>query len=175
MENSNPLPKAGQNRPSLPFVHHDIFCGALPFLLPFRSKSRLAISDSDLIKEVLVDTRGCFRRIQFDPLSKVVSGEGLTALEGEKWVTRRRIANQAFNIKGVKEMGREEWRSLNWTFTKEFTASDQQTLFQELDLEVTLKKESACSVWWNNKHIFSPKQSGAFDNIGFREEFIPYK
>ncbi|XP_038906176.1 cytochrome P450 734A1-like [Benincasa hispida] len=97
----------------IPF-HHDILSRVLPFyfrwsgeygktfLYWFGSKPRLAISDPDLIKEVLVNTRGYFRRIPFNPLSKVLFGEGLTGLEGEKWVTRRRIANQAFNIERVK-------------------------------------------------------------------------
>ncbi|KGN59940.1 cytochrome P450 734A1 [Cucumis sativus] len=104
--------KEAQSNP-IPF-HHDILSRVLPFyfqwsrqygktfLYWFGSKPRLAISDPDLIKEVLVNTRGYFRRIHFNPLSKVLFGEGLIGLEGEKWVARRKIANQAFNIERVK-------------------------------------------------------------------------
>lgn len=101
-----------QSKP-IPF-HHDILCRALPFyfrwsgeygktfLYWFGSTPRLAISDPDMIKEVLVNTHGLFRRIPFNPLSRVLFGEGLIGLDGEKWVARRRIANQAFNLERVK-------------------------------------------------------------------------
>ncbi|KAG7024208.1 Cytochrome P450, partial [Cucurbita argyrosperma subsp. argyrosperma] len=101
-----------QSKP-IPF-HHDILSRALPFyfrwsgeygktfLYWFGSKPRLAISDPDLIKEVLVNTHGSFRRIQFNPQAKLLFGEGLLGLDGEKWVARRRIANQAFNIERIK-------------------------------------------------------------------------
>ncbi|KAI3733279.1 hypothetical protein L1987_64499 [Smallanthus sonchifolius] len=74
-----------------------------PFLYWFGSKARLAISDPDMIKEILVTKSGSFGKIRFNPGSKVLFGEGLVGLEGEKWIVHRRITAQAFNMERVKE------------------------------------------------------------------------
>ncbi|KAI7749819.1 hypothetical protein M8C21_011773 [Ambrosia artemisiifolia] len=73
------------------------------FLYWFGSKARLAISHPDMIKEILVTKSGSFGKIRFNPTSKVLFGEGLVGLEGEKWTVHRRIASQAFNMEKVKE------------------------------------------------------------------------
>ncbi|MFS7952165.1 putative cytochrome P450 [Helianthus anomalus] len=73
------------------------------FLYWFGSKARLAVSDPDMIKEVLVSKSGSFGKIRFNPVSKALFGEGLVGLEGEKWVVHRRITGQAFNMERVKE------------------------------------------------------------------------
>lgn len=49
-----------------------------------------------------MNTGGSFRKVGFNPLSKALFGEGLVGLEGQKWATHRRIANQAFTIERVK-------------------------------------------------------------------------
>ncbi|KAI3684816.1 hypothetical protein L6452_34042 [Arctium lappa] len=74
-----------------------------PFLYWFGSKPRLAVSDPDLIKEILVSNNGSFGKIRFNPVSKVLIGEGLVGLEGEKWIVHRRITSQAFNMERIKE------------------------------------------------------------------------
>lgn len=68
----------------------------------FGSKARLAISDPDMIKEILVSKSGSFGKIRYNPISKTLFGEGLVGQEGEKWVVHRRIANYAFNMERVK-------------------------------------------------------------------------
>ncbi|KAI7749820.1 hypothetical protein M8C21_011774, partial [Ambrosia artemisiifolia] len=73
------------------------------FLYWFGPKARLAISDPDMIKEILVSKSGSFGKIKFDPATKLLFGDGLVALEGERWVVHRRIASQAFNMERVKE------------------------------------------------------------------------
>lgn len=73
-----------------------------PFLYWFGSKARLAVSDPDMIKEILVSKSGSFRKIRFDPSAKALFGEGLVGLDGDKWIVHRRIAAQAFNMERVK-------------------------------------------------------------------------
>ncbi|CAK7349271.1 unnamed protein product [Dovyalis caffra] len=72
------------------------------FLYWFGSKPRLAMSDPDMIKEILMNTDGSFEKIPFNPQSKGLFGEGLVGLDGEKWARHRRITNQAFNMERVK-------------------------------------------------------------------------
>nr|QNS30005.1 cytochrome P450 [Nothapodytes nimmoniana] len=73
------------------------------FLYWFGPKPRLAIADPDMIREVLVNnTGGSFAKIEFNPLSKLLFGEGLVGLVGEKWAVHRRIINQAFNMERIK-------------------------------------------------------------------------
>ncbi|KZV20195.1 hypothetical protein F511_01052 [Dorcoceras hygrometricum] len=72
------------------------------FLYWFGPRPRLAVANLDIIKEVLSNANGRFRKIEFNPNSKVLFGEGLVGLEGEKWAVHRRITNQAFNMERVK-------------------------------------------------------------------------
>ncbi|KAJ7958055.1 Cytochrome p450 [Quillaja saponaria] len=102
----------GQSK-QMPF-EHDILKRVVPFhhrwsgmygkmfLYWFGSKPRLIISDPDMIKEALMNTSGSFGKTPANPLSKLLFGEGLVGLEGNKWTIHRRITNQAFNMERVK-------------------------------------------------------------------------
>ncbi|KAL6216124.1 hypothetical protein ACLB2K_009350 [Fragaria x ananassa] len=72
------------------------------FLYWFGCNPRLAISDPDMIKEVLVNSSGSFQKTPFTPLTKNLFGEGLGGLEGDEWAFHRRIVNQAFKTERVK-------------------------------------------------------------------------
>ncbi|KAK1436547.1 hypothetical protein QVD17_02328 [Tagetes erecta] len=73
------------------------------FLYWFGSKPRLAVSDPDVIKEILVTKSGSFGKIRSDPGVNALFGEGLVSLDGEKWIVHRRIAAQAYNMERIKE------------------------------------------------------------------------
>ncbi|KAL8128186.1 cytochrome P450 734A1-like [Apium graveolens] len=73
------------------------------FLYWFGPKPRLAVADPDLVKEVLMNSGGCFEKTKFNPLAKLLFGDGLIALMGEKWAVHRRITAQAFNMERVKD------------------------------------------------------------------------
>ncbi|XP_059454376.1 cytochrome P450 734A1-like [Corylus avellana] len=102
-----------QTKP-IQFESHDILHRAAPFyyrwsgmygktfLYWFGSKPRLAISDPDTIKEVLLNTSGCFGKVRQNPLARLLFAQGLVGLTGEKWAVHRRIINQAFNMERVK-------------------------------------------------------------------------
>ncbi|KAI3737019.1 hypothetical protein L2E82_27012 [Cichorium intybus] len=73
------------------------------FLYWFGSTARLALSDPDIIKGIIVNKIGSFGKIRFNPVSKALFGEGLAALEGEKWIVHRRITGHPFNMERVME------------------------------------------------------------------------
>ncbi|XP_077229450.1 cytochrome P450 734A1-like [Tasmannia lanceolata] len=72
------------------------------FVFWFGSNARVAISDPELIKEVLLNTSGSIEKVPLNPLSRQLFGNGLLAIKGEMWVRHRRIANLAFNMERVK-------------------------------------------------------------------------
>ncbi|WJX79083.1 hypothetical protein P8452_62237 [Trifolium repens] len=72
------------------------------FLYWFGSTPRLAISDPDMIKEVLVTKCGEYGRIPYNPQAKLLYGQGLPGLQGDQWNFHRRIINLAFNMELVK-------------------------------------------------------------------------
>ncbi|KAF5739398.1 cytochrome P450 734A1-like protein [Tripterygium wilfordii] len=72
------------------------------FLYWFGSRPRLATFDPDLVKEVLMNSSGVFGKVDFNPLSKLLFGEGLVGLDGDKWALHRRIVNRAFSGERVK-------------------------------------------------------------------------
>ncbi|KAG4147047.1 hypothetical protein ERO13_D05G198800v2 [Gossypium hirsutum] len=85
-----------------PFYHRWSGMYGTPFLYWFGSKPRLGISDPDMIKEVTINTSGSFDKLGFNPMSRMLFGQGLVGLKGEEWALHRRIANQAFNMERVK-------------------------------------------------------------------------
>lgn len=62
---------------------------------------RLNIMDPQLMKEVLSNKLGHFQKPSLNPLILILTN-GLTTLEGEKWVTHRRIINPAFHLDKLK-------------------------------------------------------------------------
>ncbi|KAF2324526.1 hypothetical protein GH714_015055 [Hevea brasiliensis] len=86
-----------------PFHYHWSRKHGKMYVYWFGARPRLAISNLDVIKEVLMNTGGgSFKRVEQNPQAKQLFGEGLVGLEGEKWAFHRRIANQAFNMERVK-------------------------------------------------------------------------
>ncbi|XP_058069092.1 cytochrome P450 734A1-like isoform X2 [Magnolia sinica] len=86
----------------VPHYHHWSRLYGKTFLYWFGTKPRLAIAEPDLIKEVLLNPSGSFKKVQFNPLSGQLFGHGLVGLEGEKWARHRRICNPAFHTERVK-------------------------------------------------------------------------
>lgn len=86
----------------MPFYHKWSAQYGKTFLYWFGPKPMLAIADPDMIKEVLINTNGSFRRLKYNPLAKMLFGGGLVGLEGDKWAFHRRVANQAFTMERVK-------------------------------------------------------------------------
>lgn len=95
-------------------ISHDIVHRVIPhyynwsriygknFLYWFGPNPRLAIADPDMIKEILLNSKGSYEKVGFNPLSKMLFGEGLVGLSGDKWAVHRRITSQAFNMERIK-------------------------------------------------------------------------
>ncbi|KAL0432430.1 UNVERIFIED_CONTAM: cytochrome [Sesamum latifolium] len=111
------------------------------FLFWFGAKPVLAVADPDMIKEVLMNSNGRFRRTKLDPFTKKLFGdEGLVLLEGEKWAVHRRITSQAFNMERVKDWIPEMVATIeNWLNKWEEKSDDQF----ELDVHKELQQLSA--------------------------------
>ncbi|KAE9605329.1 hypothetical protein Lal_00025122 [Lupinus albus] len=86
----------------VPFYHRWSCMYGKTFLYWFGSTPRLAISDPDMIKEVLMNKGGEYGKVQYNPQSKLLFGQGLVGLEGDQWAFHRRIINLAFNMELVK-------------------------------------------------------------------------
>ncbi|WJX84439.1 hypothetical protein P8452_67015 [Trifolium repens] len=86
----------------VPFYHIWSCMYGKTFLYWFGSTPRLAISDPDMIKEVLVTKCGEYGRIPYNPQAKLLYGQGLPGLQGDQWNFHRRIINLAFNMELVK-------------------------------------------------------------------------
>ncbi|KAL0432433.1 UNVERIFIED_CONTAM: cytochrome [Sesamum latifolium] len=68
----------------------------------FGCKPRLIFSDPDMIKGLMVNNSGSVIKDAFNPLSKLLFGQGLVGLEGDKWSVHRKINNQAFTMERIK-------------------------------------------------------------------------
>ncbi|KAI9079820.1 hypothetical protein K1719_038230 [Acacia pycnantha] len=86
----------------IPFYHKWSNMYGKTFLYWFGSKPRLAISDPDMVKEVLINKGGGIGKVPYNPQSKLLFGQGLVGLEGDQWALHRRIINQAFNLELIK-------------------------------------------------------------------------
>ena len=98
----------------IPRITHDICHRVMPhywnwsslygknFVYWFGRRPKLAVGDPKLIKEILMNSNGGFRKPKMNPSSKVLFGDGLVNLEGRRWEVHRRITAQAFHMERVK-------------------------------------------------------------------------
>ncbi|PNX77222.1 cytochrome p450 734a1-like protein [Trifolium pratense] len=85
-----------------PFYHIWSYMYGKTFLYWFGSTPQLAISDPEMIKEVLVTKSREYVRVPYNPQSKLLFGQGLPGLQGDQWNFHRRIINLAFNTEILK-------------------------------------------------------------------------
>ncbi|KAE8714303.1 Cytochrome P450 [Hibiscus syriacus] len=68
------------------------------------SQAELVISEPELVKEVLKNSGKVFVKRKPTDLGSKLLGNGLVAVEGEKWVKQRKLANQVFHGESLKNM-----------------------------------------------------------------------
>ncbi|KAL4559466.1 hypothetical protein LXL04_031604 [Taraxacum kok-saghyz] len=123
-------------RKVMPFYHFWSKIYGDQFLFWFGSKPRLAITDPDMTKEILLNTSGSFTKTRVNPLVKGLFGEGIVYLEGEQWAVHRKITSQAFNMERIKELIPEIVAS-----TKSLLDKMEAKLGEENGLELDVYKE----------------------------------
>lgn len=72
------------------------------FLLWLGNTPGLALTDPDLIKELMLNHTDSVEKIQTSPLTKSLIGDGLISSHGKKWAVHRKITNKAFTLERVK-------------------------------------------------------------------------
>ncbi|KAK1302479.1 hypothetical protein QJS10_CPB12g00573 [Acorus calamus] len=67
----------------------------------FGTSPRVVVWEAELVKEVLSNKFGYFRLPPVNPLLKILA-MGITSLDGESWVRRRRLIIPAFHMEKLK-------------------------------------------------------------------------
>ncbi|CAI9116702.1 OLC1v1017927C1 [Oldenlandia corymbosa var. corymbosa] len=132
---------------SIPF-HHDIVHLTVPqyhnwspkygktFLFWFGTKARLNLAEPSMIKELLLNHTDCVDKVEFNPLSRNLFGQGVVGLFGKKWAVHRRITSKAFNLERVKA-----WVPDIITTTKKFISKWEEELGNRSEFEMDAHKE----------------------------------
>ncbi|KAJ0974988.1 hypothetical protein J5N97_016953 [Dioscorea zingiberensis] len=88
---------------ALPFVHSTVEQFGKLSIIWYGKNPRIIIQDVELIKEVLANKNGNFLKPLLNPLQRLLA-EGVSLVEGDKWVQHRNILNPAFHLAKLKGM-----------------------------------------------------------------------
>ncbi|XP_011101779.1 cytochrome P450 CYP749A22-like isoform X1 [Sesamum indicum] len=95
---------------------HDMFPRILPhlntwmklygknFLIWIGNQPQIVVTEPELVREILTDKEGVYRKIKPISYAKKLLGDGLVVAEGEKWSKLRKLANHAFHGESLKDM-----------------------------------------------------------------------
>ncbi|KAJ3695268.1 hypothetical protein LUZ60_000645 [Juncus effusus] len=101
---SKPMPLSHDIVPRVqPLFYHTIKEHGKMSFTWFGPNPRVIVTDTELLREVLSNKFGHFRKPEFSGISKLLVN-GLASYEGEKWAKHRRILNPAFHFEKLKCM-----------------------------------------------------------------------
>lgn len=86
----------------LPFLHHTVQKYGKRCIIWIGPVATLNISESELIREVLMN-RDAFQKPMMNPFFQMVA-PGLVGLEGDEWAKHRKLINPAFHMEKLKFM-----------------------------------------------------------------------
>lgn len=87
----------------VPFTHQMVQRYGKMFLIWAGPTPRVVIWNPEMVKEVLSDKSGKFKKPPVNPLIEILA-RGLSSLEGEEWAKRRKIITPAFHLEKLKRM-----------------------------------------------------------------------
>ncbi|KAE8687350.1 CYP749A22 protein [Hibiscus syriacus] len=89
----------------IPQIHAWINTYGKNYLTWEGNQAQLVISDTGIIKEILINNDGTFPKRKDDSAFVYkITGDGLVSSEGAKWARQRKLANHAFHGESLKNM-----------------------------------------------------------------------
>ncbi|KAJ0112414.1 hypothetical protein Patl1_02872 [Pistacia atlantica] len=117
------------------------------FLYWFGSVPRLAISDPDMIKEVLTNVGSSFEILPFDPLSRQLHGRGLVALSGDYGLFTGRLPIRLSKWSVLRYI-RMDWVPEVVASTKTMLEKWEEIRGERDDFEIGRKETTANVLTW---------------------------
>ncbi|WCJ29700.1 Cytochrome P450 superfamily protein [Euphorbia peplus] len=117
----------------LSFYHHWKKIYGATFLVWFGPTVRLALSDPDLIREILTTKSEFYEKIEAHPLIKLLEGDGLLSLKGHKWLLHRKIITPLFHMENLKLLVPAVAKSVTDMFDEKWSMSKSD----EVEIEVS--------------------------------------
>ncbi|KAG6587909.1 Cytochrome P450 734A1, partial [Cucurbita argyrosperma subsp. sororia] len=101
---SRPMPNFSHNilPRVLSFYHHWKKIYGSTFLIWFGPIVRVAVSDPDMIRDILTNNSEFYEKNEAHPLIKKLEGDGLLTLKDQKWALHRKIISPVFNMENLK-------------------------------------------------------------------------
>ncbi|KAG6526250.1 hypothetical protein ZIOFF_016232 [Zingiber officinale] len=84
------------------FIAFGVSVSGSPFLLWFGATPRLAVSDPELIREILLARSDVFERYAPHPVARQLEGDGLVNLRDKKWAHHRKVLTPTFHMDNLK-------------------------------------------------------------------------